>query len=476
MPIGSATTATSNVITSLGAGSGIDFAALATNLAAAQFAARIDRNTSQADLADRQISAASTLKSSVLQLASSVGERVRTGDLSSQPQIANPAVATVSRGNASGSGTYTLEVLALASAQILTSPAYAAPTSLTGAGSLTLRFGTITGTTFAEDSAHLPVTIAVPLGATLGDTSGMINAANAGVTAYIANDASGAHLMLKGQEGAANGFVLAVVEDPAEPGLSGLSWSPAGPGARKLASAANAAFKLDGLAMSNASNAITDIAPGLSLSLTGTNVGTPTAIRFSDPSAAVGTFMQDLTAALNEIAGSLGKDAAVIGGDLARDPGARALRRALSQLAGTIVMPGANAGAPASLADLGLATNRDGTFRLDGARLTATLKASPAASAAMFTNGLHGVYATLETLSRSAAAVADPGSLGGSVGRYSALKTRLAKEKTTLTDAQDTLRAQLVKRFAGVDTRVSASRSTLSFLQNQVAAWNAQKN
>ena len=117
------TSATSSLIASLGAGSGIDFAGLAKDLSAAQFANRIDRNSARKESVDRQISAASALKSSILQLASSIGDRVRSGDLSSQPTIANSAVASVSRGTVSGRGSYSLEVTQLAAGQVLSSAA-----------------------------------------------------------------------------------------------------------------------------------------------------------------------------------------------------------------------------------------------------------------------------------------------------------------------------------------------------------------
>ncbi|MCB2058682.1 MAG: flagellar filament capping protein FliD [Novosphingobium sp.] len=470
------TSATSTIVSALGGGSGIDMAALATSLAEAQFAARIDRNSARADTVERQISASSTLKSQIQTLAASVGDRVRTGDISSQPAIANGAVAAVSRGVASGSGNYTLEVTALAGAQTLTSPAYAAGSAPVGSGSLTLRFGTITGSSFTEDSGHAPTTVTIASGATLADVAAAINAANAGVSAYVASGADGAHLMLKGAEGAANAFVLEASETVGEEGLAALAWNPAGDPARRLANAGDAAFKFDGLAMTSASNTIAEIVPGLNLKLTGTNPGSPTRISFSDPGAAATAFMQDLTSALNELAAELGRDADPQGGDLARDSGARAMRRALAALAGTLVMPGAAAGQPATLADLGLSTERDGTFRLDTTRLAATLKSSPAGVAAMFTTGLFGVYGTLDKLARTLTAASDPGSLGGSVSRYTALKTRLAEEKADLADAQEKLRAQLVTRFAGVDRRVSASQSTLSFLKAQIDAWNASKN
>ncbi|NOU03393.1 MAG: flagellar filament capping protein FliD [Novosphingobium sp.] len=470
------TSATSSIISKLGAGSGIDMAGLATSLAEAQFATRIDRNSVRSETVERQISAASTLKSQLLQLVSGIADRVRTGDMAAQPSVANPAVASASKGILTGSGTYTLEVSALAKAQTLTSPAYANAAAPTGSGTLTLRFGTVGAGSFSEDPAHAAATITVPSGATLSQVAAAINSAASGVTAYVASGADGAHLMLKGKDGAASGFVLEASETPGEPGLAALAWSPAAAPERLLAGAANAAFKLDGLAMTSATNTLNDIAPGLNLIVTGTNPGAPTTIRFSDPGANVSGFMTDLTAALNELVAGLNQDIAPQGGDLARDPGARALRKALSQLAGSSVMPGAAPGDPATLADLGLATNRDGTFRLDATRLSATLKAAPTGVAAMFTNGIHGVLATFDKLGRSATSAGDPGSLSGSLARYAAQKLTLSNEKLTLAEAQDTLRARLASRFAGVDARVGASRSTLTFLQNQIDAWNAQKN
>jgi flagellar hook-associated protein 2 len=152
------------------------------------------------------------------------------------------------------------------------------------------------------------------------------------------------------------------------------------------------------------------------------------------------------------------------------------MRRAFSQLAGSIVIPGAANGDPATLADLGLATNRDGTFRLDATRMSATLKAAPEGVAAMFTTGLHGVYATFDKLSRRLTAASDPGTLAGSLTRLSAQKRDLSEEATKLAEAQEKLRSRLTKQFAGTDSRIAASKSTLSFLQNQIDAWNARGN
>ena len=467
-----------SIVTALGGGSGIDMAALAQNLATAQFQMRSVRLTTRAETLDRQISTASSLKNQMLQLASALGERVRTGDLSPQPSLGNPGVASARLASGSApAGSYSLEVLALAAPQTLASPAYLANTAAVGAGSLTLRFGTVAGAGFAEDTAHAAVTIDIASGATLADIASAINAKGAGVTAYVANTTDGAKLVLKGSEGAANGFVLEAVETAGEEGLAALAWNPAtGDTARLLAAASNASFKLDGLSMTSASNTAADVVPGLSLALTGTNAGAPTLIRFSDPSTAISSVMQDLTTALNEIVTALSEATSPTTGDLNRDSGARALRRELTALAGSVIMPGAAAGAPRTLADLGLATTRNGSFRLDTARLTATLKADSKGAAAFFTPGLYGVYASMDRIARSASAAGNPGSLAGSITRYTAQQGKVAQDQSKLAEAQEKLRSQLTSRFATSESRVGASRSTLSFLQNQIDAWNSGGN
>ncbi|MEQ1496584.1 MAG: flagellar filament capping protein FliD [Novosphingobium sp.] len=470
------TTATSSIITALGAGSGVDMAGLAQSLASASFATKIDRNTARSETVERQISAASTLKSTLLQLASSIGDRVRAGDLSSQPEISNPMVANASKGAATGSGTYTLEVTQLATNQVLSSVPFAAATTLAGSGSLTFRFGTVAGGAFNADPGQTPATVAIPAGATLTDVAGVINAAGMGVTAYVATGTDGAHLMLKGQEGEVNGFVIEAAETLGDPGLAALAWTPASTPARLHSSAVNAQFKLDGLAMTSATNKISDLVPGLNLNLNGTNSGSPATIRFSDPATSVTAFMNDLVSALNELAVQLKTQTDPLTGDLARDSGARAMRRAFGQFAGSTVMPGALSGEPATLADLGLATNRDGTFRLDSTRLTATLKSAPQGVAAMFTTGLHGVYASFDKLSRSLTAATDSDTLAASLIRLTAQKQDLSKEAAKLVEAQEKLRARLSRQFAGTESRVAESRSTLSFLKNQIDAWNAKRN
>src|SRR5690606_38642174 len=90
--------------------------------------------------------------------------------------------------------------------------------------------------------------------------------------------------------------------------------------------------------------------------------------------------------------------------------------------------------------------------------------------------GLYGVYSTFDKLARSASSTGDPGSLGGSIARYQKKSSDLGKAMSKLAEQQETLRANMVSRFAKADTRISASQSTLSFLQSQIDAWTASKD
>ena len=468
-------TATQSLVTALGGGSGVDMGALANNLANAQFAARADRLTAKSETLDKQISAASTLKGMLVTLASSLAARVRQGDLSPQPVIGNAAVARAAlSGTSQPAGTFSLEVTALAKGQTLASPAYASAAAPSGSGTLTLRFGTLAGG-FTEDLTHPAVPITIASGAKLSDVATAINAARTGVTAYVANTAEGAKLVLKGAEGAASGFVLEAAETLGEEGLAALAWDGTAAPTRLLTSAADAAFKVDGLAMTARTNTAADAIPGVTLTLSATNTGAPTTISFSDPVAAITGAMTDLTSALNEVTSELGAAIDAKTGELAHDDGARALRRTLSALAGSVIMPSAPDGTVRTLADLGLKTMRDGSFQLDGARLAATLKSDPSGAAALFTNGLFGVFATIDGIARRASSSTDPGSLAGSISRYTSQKSKLGEQQAKLAEAQAAMRSRLVSRFAQADSNIGAAKSTLSFLQNQIDAWNGQR-
>lgn len=477
-------TSTSSIVSALGSGSGVDMVKLASDLAAARFAGRVQQLESKSEQLDTKISAASSLRSQLSLLSNALGDRIRNGDLAPQATIGNSSVASVTAAaGARTASSYTLEVEQLAGAQTLASKAYASSGAAVGEGMLTISFGTVSGGSFAADAGRDPVIVPVAAGATLDEIAASITASGSGVSAYVANGPAGAQLVFKGADGAANGFIVegtgpsaSGVPANAQPGnIDYLNWTPAVDTGELRQSAQDALFKFDTISMTSASNRVEDLPGGLSLNLTGTNVGAPTRIGFAQGTGAVQGVMGDFVAALNDIAANLRETADPLNGELGSDPGARALKRAMSGLAGAVVMPNAAPGEPRTLGDLGLAINRDGTFRLDSDRLNATMADNSSAANAMFTTGLFGVYATMDKLSREMGVAGNPGSLAGSVARYTNSAQRIGEQLAKITEQQDALRLQLTTQFARTDRNVAASQSTLSFLQNQIAAWNADR-
>lgn len=463
----------SSIISALGAGSGVNFIQLADDLSEATYSFQRTDLQNRNERLEARITAASVLRNSLTSLASAFGDRVRNGDLSPRASIGNPAVANVSTATGSNpSGTYSLEVTQLAQSQTLVSRNYSSSSDLVGEGSLTIRFGTVSGASFTEDADQAALDIAVDADDTLTSLASKIRSASGGtLDAYVANGTNGAQLVIKGEEGAANGFVLegqsSALLPTGTPGdLSYLSWSPASDAGELRQTSQDALFSLDTVQLSSASNTVSDLPEGITLELEGTNVGAPTTIQFSNDSSAVTSVMNDFVAALNDIAQQV-NEVASQGAELGNDPGVRELRRDLARLSSEVVMPGAEEGEPRTLADLGLALNRDGTFRLDAARLDETLAASPEATAAMFTNGPFGVFATVDRFARDNTLITNPGSLGGSVQRYEGQIERNDERLESIADQQENLRQRLTRDLIRAEQRIASSQSTLTFLQQQ---------
>ncbi|MFL0671399.1 MAG: flagellar filament capping protein FliD [Erythrobacter sp.] len=468
------TTSGSSIISALGAGSGIDFTRLAGDLSVATFAAQRQAITDRTAALEARISAAASLRGMVTSLSSAVGSRVRSGELAPRANLANPGLANVSfTPGLTPRGSYTLEVTQLAASQRLVMPPLGAPGDPVGVGSLTIRFGTIDGTTFTEGGMPA-LTIAVAAGESLDTLAARITTTSGGaLSAQVLNGTAGAQLVLTGREGAANAFVI---EAAGTGPLTALGWSPAAPGAaQRPGTAQDALFALNSVAMRSASNTVTGLPEGLGLTLNATNPGAPAALTFTTDTSAIGRLMEDIVAALNEVAGEVGTVGNPVGGELGNDPGLRSLRSALTRLSGEVVMPGAGTSEPRTLADLGVALNRDGTFRFDQARLGQALNDNPRAVSAMFTTGPTGVFATIDRLSRRVTQVGDPGTLGGSITRFQRQLQSNSERSERIAQQQEALRERLTRSFTASERRVGASQATLSFIQQQVDIWSAQR-
>ena len=82
-------------------------------------------------------------------------------------------------------------------------------------------------------------------------------------------------------------------------------------------------------------------------------------------------------------------------------------------------------------------------------------------------NGLSGALAAI-----SNAATAATTGLGASESRYSAARSSLADLSEKASDDAEKMRTRLTAQFAAMDVRVAAYKSTQTFLDNQIKAWN----
>lgn len=469
----------SSIITALGAGSGIDFIQLANDLSEASFEPRRANLETRNETLAAQISSATLLRSSLNDLASALGDRVRNGDLSPRPSLGNPAIADVSTTSGiAPQGSYSLEVSQLAQSQTLASQSYGTGEDLVGEGTLNIRFGTVSGASFAEDTEQTALAIDVTADDTLDSLASKISTQSDGkLFAYVAEGSNGAQLVVKGEDGAQSGFVLEPASTGAGPAgtpgdLSYLGWDPATDAGELRQASQDAIFSFDTVELTSSSNTVTGLPEGIGLTLNATNVGAPTTLSFDTNNDAISAVMTDFVAALNDLVGLLGQEASALGGTLGNDSGARGLRADLSALASEIVMPGAEEGEPSTLGDLGLQITREGLFELNTERLDDTLAASPDGAAAMFTAGAFGVFATLDGLARDNTLFSDPGSLGGSIARYEAQIERNEERLSRVADNQESLRNRLTRSFIAAQSNVTSSQSTLSFLQQQIDAFN----
>ncbi len=477
---GAIQTATQQLLTSLGTGSGVDTSTLVTSLVSAEFAAKTDALTSKASTLTTQISGVATLKSTITGFASALDGLVSGGTLVTQPTSSNTAVltATAVSGAKLANLSSSITVSQLAGAQAArTTTAVASRTATIGSGTFTLTMGTASyaadgsGMTGFTAGSATPVTIDVT-DASLDGIAAAINAKGAGVSASVVTDASGAaYLSLKGQTGAAQAFTLGATTDPTG-NLAQFAVGPGATGTAISATAQNAKLSVDGVAVERASNTVSDLVTGVKLQLAGTSTA-PVSLTSTSPTSALSSAVSDFVDTYNQVLAAVQAQTDPKTGALARDPAATSLLRSLKALTSQVLLTGGNAetNGPTRLSELGIGTNKDGTLSVNTATLTRQLANFPASVEAMFSSANStGIGATLDALSTNA--ISTVTGLGASTATYTAAQSTVSDQQTALTTAESTETTRLTQLYSAMNSKVAAYKSTQTFLTNQVAAWN----
>ncbi|ATY33004.1 flagellar filament capping protein FliD [Sphingomonas psychrotolerans] len=461
-----------SIAKTLGTGSGVDVTALVTGLVEASFANKNKALTAKSETLTTQISKVGELKSTISDFASALAALTSGGTLATQPTSARSDVLTVTRlAGADLTGfNASVEVRQLAQGQVASTNAFAGgKDSVIGTGTLTLTFGsaTVAGNAMTDftPGPAAPITITVDAAHnTLDGVAKAINAANAGVTASIMTDASGARLVVKGASGASQAFELTGTGD-----LAQLNIGRTATASQVNSIAQDALLALDGVETRYATNSVYGLIEGVRIDLVSAAVGTRVAIGARPPTTEINQTITNFVETYNAVYKLVKAATNAVDGPLRGDPAAKDLLRQLKGMTLATLLPDAAADTPKALADIGIATQRDGMLSVDTARLANVVTSFPRNVEAIFAQGAGLTKALSEIASK--ATNKDTG-LGVSQANYEKAQTKVADEKEDVLAATEKLRSRMTQQFAAMDAKVAAYKSTQSFLEQQVKAWN----
>ena len=353
-------------------------------------------------------------------------------------------------------GSYSVEVQQLATNQKLASKGFTNTTDTVGTGTLQIQFGTYDSgaNTFSLNADKPARSIAIDSSKqSLAGIRDAINEANAGVTASIVNDGTANKLVVTSSDtGTVNSLRILVKDDDGnntnDAGLSQLAYDPtaaagSGKNLSESTAAADAKVVVDGVALTKASNTIKDAIEGVTLNLA--KVGAATKLAVERDSGVVknsaDAFVKAYNAAVKTLQGLTAYDPKTKqAGPLQGDASARTIATQLRNVLNSAVP--AVGGKFATLSDIGIAFQKDGSIAVDSAKLQKAIDTSY--------NDIADVFAVVGRPSDSAvkysAATADT-----KPGKYAVDVTQLASQAKYTGDA-----------IAGTDIVIDAASDNLA--------------
>ena len=487
------TSSTTGSISSAGLGSGLDVKSIISSLMAVE-AQPLTLLQNKASTVNTEISAVGQIQSLTSTL-SDKAHALSSTSLWTQTTSSSADTSVVTADTSTGTaaaGDYSVAVQQLAQGQTVTS-SIAAGAAL-GQGTLTIQLGTYASdgqvpptTTFTDQPDSAAVTITIGAGDTaLNSIRDKINAANAGVSASIITDANGSRLSLRSSTtGAVNGFKITAAETTddgvAGTGLSALNYDPTGSGAQLVLnqSALNAKATVNGIAIESASNKLTNISDGLSLTLL-KKTDSPIDVTVASDTASMQKAITDFVSAYSSLqsyislqtkydAGTtVSAGTSRTDGPLEGDPSVIGFQ---NQLRGVVNTTSTTSSLFARLSDIGITVQKDGTLSNTSAtKLTAAL-AHPDELQKLFatqgtTNENTGIAVRFAALATKATTI--DGSL---FSRTSGLQGELSRNSKQQDDMQvhlDATQARLTAQYQALDTTMAKMSALSSYVTQQV--------
>lgn len=305
-------------------------------------------------------------------------------------------------------------------------------------------------------------TVAITVAATdsLEDIASKINDSNAKLTASVFFDGTNHRLQLRGAETGASGAVTFAGAASTSLGLD----MPA----NTFQIAQDASLILDGFTVTSASNQITGAIQGVTIDLQGVSTSAEM-LTIATDATAIESKVEDFVAAYNNIVQKVHQVAgfgSTVGSvrELKNDGTMRSLT---TRLSGTVAKAFAAAGTYQTLSSIGVEQQRDGTLKLDSAKLATAIAADPD-SVEKLMGGDHTNDGFMDALIDLADDFTDIDS-GALTAKDQALDSRVRVLEDQITREQERLAnytEQLRKALSNMDSQVAFYNNQLSYLLN----------
>lgn len=469
-------------ITSTGIGSGLDVDSIVTQLMSLESRPLGLLQQAKSGL-DTKLSAIGTLQSRMSSLRDA-SNALTSVSLWNQTVATsgNAAAVKVSTTTGAAAGRYAVQVDKLASTQTLASTAFAGPTTAIGQGTLTIELGSWTGeptpTGFTAKSGSSPVVVTIgPDDTSLESIRDKINAANAGVTATLINDASGTRLSLRSREtGAENAFRITASETVddgnAATGLSAFAFNAAGSSPMtRSQTAINAEASINGIPITSASNTLAGVADGLSLTLSQVTT-TAVEVNVAADTAAIQKSIETFVSAFNDVANYIRDQTKYnadtkVAGTLQGD---RLVSSLQSQLR-AIVNEGSGASSTFErLTDIGISFTTTGTLSISSSKLTDALGNLPELRKVLAADGAdNSSSGFIDRFKDFATSVL--GSEGAFESRTASLKGQISLNEKSQEGMERRLtqtEARLRRQYQALDAAMSSLSGTADYLTQQL--------
>jgi flagellar hook-associated protein 2 len=451
-------------ISSPGIGSGLDVSSIITQLMAIERQPLKQLETAETKI-QSQISEVGKIKSALSKFRDVAAKLASTDFWRTTTGKSNSSAVGVTTSSTASPASFAVEVTSLAKAQTIAAPALASSSTTLGSGTLTIQ----------RTGGGDPFDVASEATDTLAGIRDKIIAAGAGVTASILTDASGARLVMRANAtGTDNAFNTTV----SGTGLDGLSFNAATQtgGATPAQPAANLVATVNNLPVSSASNTLTDVFDGVTLTMTAETAGPVTIDVAADTETLKKTLTEFATAytelsklivtdtkydATAKKAGALQGDSAIVG-----------LQNRLRS------MLGASSGAStayARLSDVGFEMQQDGSLTVNSTKLDKAI-ANLSELKALFSNSSL-TDANLDGFGKRFRVVASDilGIDGALTSRTTGLNDKLKRNQTSQDRMEERLaqtQKRLEKQYSMLDAKLGTLNGLSTYVTNQVAQWN----